>query len=283
MALLSENKLKFFDGSIKAPPSTDSLFSVWERCNSMVLSWLTHSLSLSITSSILWIDKAYDGWDDLQERFLQGDIFRISYLQEEIYGFKQGDRSVTNYFTELKILWDELKNLRPLPACTCATPCSCGVLTTFNKYQNSDYVIRFLKGLSDQFAVVRTQIMLMDPLPLINKVFSLVLQQERQMNFGVAKVFVNKAVKENSAANKSQNNRRFNLANSQRNGDNRFCTFCGKPRHTVETCYKKHGFPLGYKSKSHNPTAHNVTVEENDTDLPALRCYTIVKKVLVFL
>ncbi|XP_031266807.1 uncharacterized protein LOC116125215 [Pistacia vera] len=268
MALLSENKLKFVDGSIKAPPSTASLFSVWERCNTMVLSWLTHSLSLSITSSILWIDKAYDVWDDLQECFLQGDIFRISYLQEEIYGFKQGDRSVTNYFTELKILWDELKNLRPLPACTCATPCSCGVLTTFKKYQNSDYVIRFLKGLTDQFAIVRTQIMLMDPLPPINKVFSLVLQQERQLNFGVAKVFVNKAVKENSAANKSQNNRRFNPANSQHNGDNRFCTFCGKPRHTVETCYKKHGFPPGYKSKSHNPTTHNVTVEENGTDLP---------------
>ncbi|KAJ0034730.1 hypothetical protein Pint_25880 [Pistacia integerrima] len=234
----------------------------------MVLSWLIHSLSSSITSSILWIDKAYDVWDDLQEWFSQVDIFRISDLQEEIYSFKQGDQSVTNYFTELKILWDELKNLRPLPTYTCATPCCCGVLTTFKNYHNSDYVIRFLIDLSDQFAVVRTQIMLIDPLPPINKVFSLVLQQERHMSFGVAKVFINKAVKENSQANKSQNTWRFNSSSSQHNGDSWFCTFCGKPRHIVETCYRKHGFPPGYKSKSHNPTTHNLIVEENGTNLP---------------
>ncbi|KAJ0028305.1 hypothetical protein Pint_35328 [Pistacia integerrima] len=214
MVLLSKNKLKFIDGSSKAPPTIDSLFSTWERCNTMVLSWLTHSLSSSINSSILWIDKAYDVWDDLQKRFSQGDIFRILDLQEDIYSFKQGNRSVTNYFTELKILWDELKNLRPLPTCTCATPCSCAVVTTFKNYHNSDYIIRFLKGCSDQFVVVRSQIMLMDPLPSINKFFSLVLQQERQMSLEVARVFVHKAAKENSQANKSQNTWKFNSSRS---------------------------------------------------------------------
>ncbi|KAJ0016769.1 hypothetical protein Pint_11302 [Pistacia integerrima] len=145
----------------------------------MVLSWLTNSLSPSITSSILWIDKAYDVWTDLHERFSHRDIFRISDLQEEIYSFKQGDKNVTDYFTKLKVLWDELMIFRPLPSCTCSTPCSCGILNTFKTYQNSDYVIRFLKGLNDSFSVVRSQTMLMDPLPSINKAFSLVVQQER--------------------------------------------------------------------------------------------------------
>ncbi|KAJ0039193.1 hypothetical protein Pint_23403 [Pistacia integerrima] len=193
MALLSKNKLKFVDGTIKAPSSTNSLFSGWERCNTMVLSWLTHSLSPSITNSILWSDKAYDVWSDLYERFSQGDIFRISDLQEEIYSFKQGDKNVTDYFTEFKVLWDELMIFRPLPLCTCSTPCSCGILNTFKTYRNNDYVIRFLKGLNDSFSTGRSQIMLMDPLPSINKVFSLVVQQERQLSLGVAKVFVNKS------------------------------------------------------------------------------------------
>ncbi|KAJ0018794.1 hypothetical protein Pint_10557 [Pistacia integerrima] len=58
MALLSKNKLKFLDGSLQAPSSIGSLYLAWERCNSMVMSWLTHSLSPSITHSILRIDKA---------------------------------------------------------------------------------------------------------------------------------------------------------------------------------------------------------------------------------
>lgn len=39
-----------------------------------------------------------------------------------------------------------------------------------------DNVIRFLKGLNDQFATMKSQIMLMEPLPSINKAFSLVVQ-----------------------------------------------------------------------------------------------------------
>ena len=38
----------------------------------------------------------------------------------------------------------------------------------------------FLKGLDDHFSVVRSQILLMDPLPSINRVFSMVAQQECQ-------------------------------------------------------------------------------------------------------
>ncbi|MCH83453.1 retrovirus-related pol polyprotein from transposon TNT 1-94, partial [Trifolium medium] len=46
--------------------------------------------------------------------------------------------------------------------------------------RDSDQVIRFLKGLNDQYTAVRSQIMLMDPLPNIGKVYSLLVQQERQ-------------------------------------------------------------------------------------------------------
>ncbi|XP_052479603.1 uncharacterized protein LOC128034803 [Gossypium raimondii] len=141
----------------------------------MVLSWLHHSISPSIMNSVLWLDFAYDVWRDLRECFSQGDVFRISALQEEINAFKQDDRSVTDYFTELKILWDKLMNFRPIPVCSCSPSCFCGVFVTLQKYHDNDYVICFLKGLHDRFAAVRSQIMLIDPLPPINKAFSLAL------------------------------------------------------------------------------------------------------------
>lgn len=45
-----------------------------------------------------------------------------------------------------------------------------------------EYVISFLMGLNDSFAQVRGQLLLMDPIPSINKVFSLVSQEEHQRN-----------------------------------------------------------------------------------------------------
>ncbi|XP_050217429.1 uncharacterized protein LOC126668266 [Mercurialis annua] len=116
MCLLSKNKLKFVDGRISAPAKDDPIFPVWERCNTMVLSWILKSLSPSIS---------------------QSNVVRISELQEEIYAYKQNNLSVTDYFIQLKILWDKYANLR-------------------------------------------SKILMLDPLPKINKVFSLTLQHERQ-------------------------------------------------------------------------------------------------------
>ncbi|XP_057993056.1 uncharacterized protein LOC131174038 [Hevea brasiliensis] len=156
MALQSKNKMKFVDGTLKMPATTYPIFSVWERCNTMVVSWITHAISQSIAQKC----------------------------------------PVDYYFTHLKILWDELENFRSIPQCTYATPCICEALVTVRNYRENDYVIRFLKGLKDQLGNVRSQIMLLEPLPSINKVFSLVVQQEGHMNIGILtepKVLVNKS------------------------------------------------------------------------------------------
>ena len=58
----------------------------------------------------------------------------------------------------------------------------CGGLQLLRKYQNIDQITRFLRGLSDSFSTVRSQIMLIQPLPEINQVFFLVIQQERELN-----------------------------------------------------------------------------------------------------
>ncbi|XP_077215980.1 uncharacterized protein LOC143850645 [Tasmannia lanceolata] len=50
----------------------------------------------------------------------------------------------------------------------------------FMDYQQEDIVIHFLMGLNDSYTAVRGQILLMDPVPSINRVLSLVLQEERQ-------------------------------------------------------------------------------------------------------
>jgi hypothetical protein len=52
------------------------------------------------------------------------------------------------------------------------------------KERENDYVIKFLRGLNEEYSQARSQIRMMSPLPSITKTFSLILQQERE--FGVS-------------------------------------------------------------------------------------------------
>jgi len=115
LALKTKKKVQFVDGSLPRPALNDPNFTIWDHCNTLVVSWLHHSLNLDILQTIMWMETALDIWNTLKKRYYQGDVFRISDLQEEIYLLKQGDTTITTYFTKLKGLIQELDNFRPIP------------------------------------------------------------------------------------------------------------------------------------------------------------------------
>lgn len=176
IALISKNKDKFIDDTLPKPSVSDVLYAPWIRCNTMVLAWIQRLISAPIVRSVLWIDTTASVWKNLQIRFSHSDIFCISDIQEDLYRFRQGTLDVSNYFTHLKVLWDELETYLPIPSCSCAIPCSCGASESIHRYRDQDYVIRFLKGLNEKFTHSKSQIMMMNPLPDIDKTFSLVIQ-----------------------------------------------------------------------------------------------------------
>lgn len=181
-ALGGKMKYDFVDGSIPVPTDPfDPTFRAWTRCNMLVHSWIMNSVAESIGQSIVFMENAVDVWNDLKERFSQGDLVRVSELQQEIYALKQEHRTVTEFFSDLKILWEELEMYMPIPTCTCRVRCSCEAMRTARSNHNLLYVIRFLTGLNEEFSVVKSQILQLDPLPSLNKIFSMVIQHERQI------------------------------------------------------------------------------------------------------
>ncbi|KHN47638.1 hypothetical protein glysoja_040384, partial [Glycine soja] len=156
-----KTKMGFLNGSIPVPASTNPLFPNWERCNTLLMSWILNSASPFIAQSIIFFENVAAIWTDLKERFSQGDLLHVAELQEEIYSLKQGFGSVTDYYTNLKSLWEELDNFRPLVPCMCSA----------KEFHQQDFIICFLKGLDERFAMVRSQILLLDPLPSANRVF----------------------------------------------------------------------------------------------------------------
>ncbi|CAN1254590.1 hypothetical protein LINPERPRIM_LOCUS8701, partial [Linum perenne] len=195
VALSIKNKLQFIDSSLPIPDLTDSNYSAWNRCNFAVLSWILNSVSDDIAQSLMSYDKAH----------------------------------VTQYFTNLKVLWEEYLQYRPVPVCDCDPGRTerCSVIARVLMYQEQDYVIRFIRGLNDSFDVVRSQLLLMDPLPDINTVFKCAVQVERQMRGSVARSVDSVALATN-----------FQNRGKEVSVKGLFCRYCKKDNHTIEDCYR---------------------------------------------
>uniref|UniRef100_A0A2N9F6C1 Retrotransposon Copia-like N-terminal domain-containing protein n=1 Tax=Fagus sylvatica TaxID=28930 RepID=A0A2N9F6C1_FAGSY len=242
MALVAKNKAGFVNGSIKAVDSSSPQYGSWKRCDTMVLSWLLNSLSKEISASVIYLDTAFEVWQDLKERFSQSNGPRVYQLQKAIASLNQEQSSVSAFYTKLKGFWDELMNFRPIPAC------NCGALKTLLDYQRSEYVMKFLVGLNDSYASIRGQILLMEPLPTINKVFALVSQEERQreLTSGPMMHADNSGPTVLAVANYKPYGGNKNFGRKERP----VCSHCGITGHIVEKCYKIHGYPPGYKSRA---------------------------------
>jgi hypothetical protein len=99
---------------------------------------------------------------------------------------------------------------------------------------------------------MKSQILLLDPLPPLNKIFSMVLQHERRGNFAVyedSKALIN-SVDSRSKTSNSSNGRSTGSGGNTKG--NHICSYCGKNNHTVKNYYAKHCFPPHMQKRSVN-------------------------------
>ncbi|KAK2409531.1 putative mitochondrial protein [Trifolium repens] len=236
-ALGAKNKLSFIDGTLPIPDEHDLNCAAWEHCNHLIHSWIIGSVSDSIAQTLVFHDTAIDAWEDLRERFAKVDRIRISTLRASLNNLKQSNKSVLDYFTDMRMLWEELNSHRPMPHCTCIHQCVARLCV--------------LHGIT---------ILLMDPLPSMNKVYSLVIQEESNHslhNFLPLNSIDDSDVIVNVVDTKKYQNHGKGPATSAKGKDTRHCTYCDKAGHTVDACYKKHGYP---NPRSYN-NANSINVE----------------------
>ena len=237
-ALKSKNKLAFVDGSLTRPEGTSPDVHAWEKSNAMVIAWLYNIINKNLHSSVAYAETAHEIWKDLRERYSQGNEIRIHQLRREITLSNQGSMNVTDYFTKLKGLWDELDAYLQIPNCKC--------VKDFNlfKYQESERTHQFLMGLdSSHFGVVRSTILSMEPLPNLNKAYSMILREERQQTL-TRSMEVKTTIE--GAAFKASTGGRPKAENRPR------CAHCQKIGHDKSQCFELVGYPPNWQSRRRN-------------------------------
>nr|XP_016481241.1 PREDICTED: uncharacterized protein LOC107802288 [Nicotiana tabacum] len=227
VSLLARNKIAFIDGSFPKPTVGSPESKQWDRCNNIVISWLTSSLTPEIAESVQYSDT--------------------------------GPLDIASYFNKLNKLWDELGTMGSNHANTCI----CAVKEGLLRDDEENKVHQFLMGLNKTYITVRSNILMMNPLPSLDNVCNILLQDEKQRQKTLNTHFTPDLASFNANTttptrfplhfqSQGQYTQKVNFDSpNQRLVSNQnkdlFCKYCKKSGHTIDKCYKLIGFPQGFK------------------------------------
>jgi len=249
IALSAKHKIAFIDGTSECPSSTSPLYTFWQRNNAMVLSWLLNSLNENIRNSVLYFETAKELWNDLEERFGQSNKARLFQVQKDVSCLSQGDLDIASYYTKAKQLWDESHAVSGIPTCTC-TKCECEVNSRLQKYTEERKLIQFLMGLNSSYTAIRGNILMMLPFPTISQAYSLLVQEERQRLVKSESHFLNDSASLAAAVTPKQvthQEKQDPWRSGQKKIENKkpplHCDHYKRTCHTIDKCYRLHGFP----------------------------------------
>ena len=128
-------------------------------------------------------------------------------------------------------------------------------------------------GLNDNYSTVTSQILITEPLPAINKAYSLILQEEKRRQIGQTDLVIEPTTLYANNFNPKgfQGHQGWNQGGTQggqgaKGGNSKkerpVCTYYGIMGHVADKCYKLHGYPPGYKHKG-KASAHQVSSNGN--------------------
>lgn len=156
MALTIKNKKGFVDGTLTKPTHNVDEQRQWERCNTLVKTWLLGAMSKEISGSVIHCRDARGMWLELKERFSHTNTVSLFQIENAIHDCEQGTNSITSFFTKLKALWDEKDALCGFP------PCNCEAATEVKAYIETQKTMKFLMGLNESYAQTRSNIIGID-------------------------------------------------------------------------------------------------------------------------
>ncbi|KAL2928500.1 Gag-Pol polyprotein [Bienertia sinuspersici] len=118
LCLAAKRKLGFVTGGVERDESDAQKKEAWDACNDLVVAWILFSVSDSIKRSVMFTKSAEVIWKNLEARFSVTNGVRKYSLFKHLYDAKQNGKSVAEFYTDLRVVWDELESLNVMPPIT---------------------------------------------------------------------------------------------------------------------------------------------------------------------
>ncbi|KAJ0746343.1 putative RNA-directed DNA polymerase [Helianthus annuus] len=243
LALEAKNKFGFINGKCEKSTEDSVLASQWDRCNSVVLTWLLNSVSEELFLGQVFSSLASEVWEDLKETYDKIDGSVVYDLFKKINSISQNGSTVADYYNRLTTMWKQFDAMLQLPTC------SCKAAKDYNDFTMLIKLMQFLMGLDDVYQPVRTNLLTRETFPSVKVAYSVVSREESHRltsngSKGQNVAFVSKPNQSIDSKKRTSNQRGPN--------SNLKCTHCNMLGHTVERCFEIIGYPPGFKKKPNN-------------------------------
>ncbi|KAF3776331.1 hypothetical protein EJ110_NYTH48506 [Nymphaea thermarum] len=237
MGIAGRGRMSYIDGSNPEPARTSGVWHTWFLEDNQVKTWIVNSVSVDIQPLILRKKTARDMWVVLEQMYGQKKTaIRTYQIMKTVYGLRQGNSSVAEYYGALKAKWEEFDYHSDIPW-HCPQD---QALHVAQEWENR--VFLFLAGLNDEFEGVRSQILNSGEVPSIEDVYSCVEAKEQR-----------RLVTNEGKRDLVPYHERSALVSCGPGGPTRSlrrCTHCKKTGHTVDYCWDLHPEKKGNKGRS---------------------------------
>ncbi|CAM8888782.1 unnamed protein product [Rhodiola kirilowii] len=263
IALSGRLKLSFVNGAYPKPVDL-VMRAKWQRCNDVIMSWLICSVSEKIVGEILHARDVMTAWKDLEASYAGTNLARKSALLRELSALVQNGMPVSEYNRKLNSLYQEIDAIKTVQCYATTANCLCCKQMVDDKQE--DMVVKFLMGLDECYASVRTNVFSMAEVPKMVTVYGMVLTEESTRKATKDRqVEASALFTQNSQSSYSQvsqgRTRDFNRDNSRggfvKGKGRMFCTHCQIHGHLKENCYKLIGYPQNGKNQKSGANANS--------------------------
>ncbi|KAG7968194.1 hypothetical protein I3843_08G140600 [Carya illinoinensis] len=123
--------------------------------------------------------------------------------------------------------------------------------------------MEFLMGLQDSYDAIRAQILLSDPLPSLNRVFSVIQQEERRRQLHYAPTLAPVAMERLYCSHCNISGHSLERC-FKANPNLPVCSHCRIAGHTKDKCYWLNGYPSGHKNGPKSKYIANIVSLEQE-------------------
>ncbi|XP_049935128.1 uncharacterized protein LOC126410301 [Nymphaea colorata] len=248
MGIAGRGRIAYINGRKPELAETSGVWDTWFLEDNQVKTWIVNSVSADIQPLILRKKTARDMWVILEQMYGQKKTtIRTYQLMKTVYGIRQRNLSVADYYGALKAKWEVLDYYYDIKwHCPYDQ-----ALHVAKEWENRVFLL--LAGLNDEFEGVRSQILNSGEVSSIEDVYSRVEAEEQR-----------RLVTAGGKRNLMSYNERSALVSrgpGRTTRSLRRCTHCKKNGHTVDFCWGLHPEKKGNKGKSSNgkPTVSEET------------------------
>lgn len=137
-----------------------------------------------------------------------------------MFALKQNRSKINDYYTTLSSLWEEIDSMNTHPPVTTVADDVKDFIKSLDSQKAESGLFQFLNGLDDCYSTLRSQLLMMQPLPTVEVAYASIQQEESQSDI------LSQAELE-LAAMFSKTQVEYKIS---------FCTACGVKGHAAEKC-----------------------------------------------